>query len=105
MQEIASPQFDRLPYVIEDYAGFLPVPNDLLNDTDQALEAYLRQWIAKKSIATRNYLILQEINKLTKVDLKDYKGIKTALNVTLDPAFSAVANIITNQDGFNYLDH
>ncbi|WP_242322150.1 phage major capsid protein, partial [Bacillus cereus group sp. BfR-BA-01393] len=59
MQEIASPQFDRLPYVIEDYAGFLPVPNDLLNDTDQALEAYLRQWIAKKSIATRNYLILQ----------------------------------------------
>ena len=34
MQEIASP-FDRLPYVIEDYAGFLPVPNDLLNDTDQ----------------------------------------------------------------------
>ncbi|MGV8103324.1 phage major capsid protein, partial [Bacillus thuringiensis] len=61
MQEIASPQFDRLPYVIEDYAGFLPVPNDLLNDTDQALEAYLRQWIAKKSIATRNYLILQEI--------------------------------------------
>ena len=53
----------------------------------EALEAYLRQWIAKKSIATRNYLILQEINKLTKVDLKDYKGIKTALNVTLDPAF------------------
>ncbi|PFY72055.1 phage major capsid protein [Bacillus toyonensis] len=104
MQEIASPQFDRLPYVIEDYAGFLPVPNDLLHDTDQALEAYLRQWIAKKSIATRNYLILQEINKLTKVDLKDYKGIKTALNVTLDPAFSAVANIFTNQDGFNYLD-
>ncbi|OTW84229.1 phage major capsid protein [Bacillus thuringiensis serovar cameroun] len=104
MQEIASPQFDRLPYVIEDYAGFLPVPNDLLNDTDQALEAYLRQWIAKKSVATRNYLILQEINKLTKVDLKDYKGIKTALNVTLDPSFAAVANIFTNQDGFNYLD-
>ncbi|SME08149.1 Phage capsid family protein [Bacillus mobilis] len=104
MQEIASPQFDRLSYAIEDYAGFLPVPNDLLDDTDQALESYLRQWIAKKSIATRNYLILQEVNKLTKVDFKDYKGIKTALNVTLDPAFSVVANIVTNQDGFNYLD-
>ena len=104
MQEIASPEFDRLSYAIEDYAGFLPVPNDLLDDTDQALEEYLRQWIAKKSIATRNYLILQELNKLTKVDFKDYKGIKTALNVTLDPAFSAGANIFTNQDGFNYLD-
>ncbi|ANN32583.1 phage major capsid protein [Bacillus thuringiensis] len=104
MQEIASPEFERLSYAIEDYAGFLPVPNDLLDDTDQALEEYLRQWIAKKSIATRNYLILQELNKLTKVDFKDYKGIKTALNVTLDPAFAAGANIFTNQDGFNYLD-
>ncbi|WP_242321797.1 phage major capsid protein [Bacillus cereus group sp. BfR-BA-01354] len=104
MQEIASPEFDRLSYAIEDYAGFLPVPNDLLDDTDQALEEYLRQWIAKKSIATRNYLILQEINKLTKVDLKDYNGLKTTLNVTLDPIFAAAANIFTNQDGFNYLD-
>lgn len=104
MQEIASPEFDRLSYAIEDYAGFLPMPNDLLDDTDQALEEYLRQWIAKKSIATRNYLILQELNKLTKVDFVDYKGIKTALNVTLDPAFAAGANIFTNQDGFNYLD-
>lgn len=104
MQEIASPEFDRLSYAIEDYAGFLPVPNDLLDDTDQALEEYLRQWIAKKSIATRNYLILQELNKLTKVDFVDYKGIKTALNVTLDPAFATGANIFTNQDGFNYLD-
>ncbi|MGH1092465.1 phage major capsid protein [Bacillus mycoides] len=104
MQEIASPQFERLSYAIEDYAGFLPVPNDLLDDTDQALESYLRQWIAKKSIATRNYLILQEINKLTKVDLKDYNGLKKTLNVTLDPVFAAGANIFTNQDGFNYLD-
>ncbi|PFK07814.1 phage major capsid protein [Bacillus cereus] len=104
MQEIASPEFDRLSYAIEDYAGFLPVPNDLLDDTDQALEEYLRQWIAKKSIATRNYLILQEINKLTKVDLKDYNGLKTTLNVTLDPIFAGAANIFTNQDGFNYLD-
>ncbi|PGO67889.1 phage major capsid protein [Bacillus cereus] len=104
MQEIASPEFDRLSYAIEDYAGFLPVPNDLLDDTDQALESYLRQWIAKKSIATRNYLILQEINKLTKVDLKDYNGLKTTLNVTLDPIFAGAANIFTNQDGFNYLD-
>ncbi len=104
MKEIPSPQFDRIPYAIDDYAGFLPVPNDLLSDTDQALENYLRQWIAKKSVATRNYLISQEINKLTKVDLKDYNGLKTTLNVTLDPIFAASANIITNQDGFNYLD-
>lgn len=104
MQEIASPKFDRLTYAIEDYAGFLPVPNTVLEDTDQALEEYLIQWIGKKSKATDNYLILQQVETLTKKDLVDYKGIKTTLNVTLDPSFANEATIYTNQDGFNYLD-
>ena len=104
MGEIISPKFDRLEYAIEDYAGFLPVSNDLLADTDQALEQYLRDWIAKKSKATRNSLILTAINTLTKVTFDDHKAIKTTLNVTLDPAFSVGATITTNQDGFNYLD-
>lgn len=104
MAEISSPQFDRLPYEIEDYAGFLPVPNDLLSDTDQALEAYLRRWIAKKSKATRNSLILAALNGLTKVTFTSEDDIKKTLNVDLDPAFSAVATIYTNQDGFNHLD-
>jgi len=104
MQEINSPKFDRLSYEIEDYAGFLPVPNDLLADTDQALEAYLRKWLAKKSRATRNSLILTVLNGLTKTTFADYKGIKSAINVDLDPAHAQVAKIYTNQDGFNYLD-
>ena len=104
MQEIESPKFDRLSYAIEDYAGFLPVANTVLSDTDQALKSYLVKWIAKKSRATGNHLILQQLNTLTKVDLIDYKGIKTTLNVTLDPAFADGALVITNQDGFNYLD-
>lgn len=33
-----------------------------------------------------------------------YDDIKTALNVSLDPAISATAVIITNQNGFDYLD-
>lgn len=104
MKEIESPKFDRLTYAIEDYAGFLPVPNTVLEDTDQALEQYLINWIGKKSKATDNYLILQQIATLDKVDLADYKGIKTTLNVTLDPAFASISKIYTNQDGFNYLD-
>ncbi|WP_408004870.1 phage major capsid protein [Radiobacillus kanasensis] len=104
MAEIASPKFDRLSYAIEDYAGFLPAPNDLLDDSDQALEEYLKKWIAKKSKATRNSLILAVLNSLAKVTWTDYKGIKTAINVDLDPAHAEVALIFTNQDGFNYLD-
>ncbi|WP_167260524.1 phage major capsid protein [Alkalibacillus almallahensis] len=104
MAEMDSPKFDRLDYDIEDRAGFLPVPNSVLNDTDQALEDYLVRWISKKSKATDNHLILQQINSLTKETLNDYRGIKTTLNVTLDPSFAQEAAIYTNQDGFNYLD-
>jgi HK97 family phage major capsid protein len=105
MQEIESPKFDRLSYAIEDYAGFLPVPNTVLEDTDQGLEEYLITWIGKKSKATDNYLILQQVNTLTKVDLDGIKGIKKTVNVTLDPSFATEAKIYTNQDGFNYLDN
>ncbi|MCM3663455.1 phage major capsid protein [Mesobacillus subterraneus] len=106
MSEMDSPQFDRLSYEIEDYAGFLPVPNNLLNDSDQALEAYLKKWIAKKSKATRNSLILAALNTLVKTTISGnlVDGIKKILNVTLDPAFSVGGKIYTNQDGFNKLD-
>lgn len=104
MQEVASPKFDRLSYAIDDYAGFLPVPNTVLEDTDQALEEYLIKWLGKKSKATDNHLILQQVNTLSKVTFADHKEIKTTLNVTLDPAFAEEARIYTNQDGFNYLD-
>lgn len=104
LAEMNAPKFDRLEYVIEDYAGFLPVPNNLLSDSDQNMAAYLQRWIAKKSRATRNFLILEILDTLSKVTLVGFDGIKTALNVTLDPAHSQVATIFTNQDGFNWMD-
>ncbi|WP_212925435.1 phage major capsid protein [Oceanobacillus sp. J11TS1] len=104
MQEIGSPKFDRKSYAIEDYAGFLPVYNSILEDSDQALENYLIQWIAKKGKATDNHFILEVINGFEKKVLDDYTGIKDILNVELDPAFANEAVIYTNQDGFNYLD-
>jgi len=104
MQEIESPQFDRVTYNIEDYAGFLPVYNSILEDTDQALEEYLIEWIAKKGKATDNHFILQVLDEFDKVEISDYTGLKDILNVELDPAFANEAVIYTNQDGFNYLD-
>jgi HK97 family phage major capsid protein len=104
IQETNQPEFSRASYAIEDFAGFMKVSNDLLADTDQALLNYLAEWFAKKSKATRNSLIIEQLNALTKVDLKDFNGIKKALNVTLDPAISQGATIFTNQDGFQYLD-
>ena len=41
---------------------------------------------------------------LTPNAITNYKGIKKAINVTLDSAYADGANIVTNQDGFDWLD-
>ncbi len=102
--EMTAPTFDKISYAIKDYAGWIPIPNDLVNDSDQNISAYLAQWIAKKSVVTRNTLILAILTALTPVTFSTYKAIKKALNVTLDPMIANSATVITNQDGFQYLD-
>jgi len=101
---MGSPQFESIAYTIKDYGGMMPIPNDLLNDTDQNLMAYLTQWIGRKSVVTRNSLITAILTALTSVTFADWKAIKKAINITLDPIFAASASIVTNQDGFQYLD-
>ncbi|MEC3676867.1 phage major capsid protein [Bacillus velezensis] len=107
MDEIAEtdqPKFTKLSYNITDYAGILPLSNTLLQDTDQAIMSYVARWFVKKSITTRNALILSILDSLKKVQFKGLDNIKKTLNVTLDPTISAGAIIMTNQDGFDYLD-
>lgn len=104
-----KPAFRKIPYKVEDYALILPVSNDLLRDTDEALLAYISRWLAKKQIITENNLLVTKLAALdtgaaaaTETDV--VKVLKTALNKTLDPAISATAHFVTNQDGFNALD-
>lgn len=104
IEDMGNPTFETVTYSVKDYAGFMPIPNDLLNDSDQALEAYLVKWIGRKSVVTRNSLIIAILTALTPVTFADWKGVKKALNVTLDPIFKASARIITNQDGYQYFD-
>ncbi|WP_427340643.1 phage major capsid protein [Caloranaerobacter sp. DY30410] len=104
IDDMGSPQFEKVSYTIKKYAGWMPIPNDLLKDSDQNILDYLSKWIARKSVVTRNTLILNLLGTLTKTSFADYKAIKKAINVTLDPMLSAGAVILTNQDGFQYLD-
>lgn len=102
--EKATPQFTQLPYSVKKYAGLFKVTNELLKDSDQAIESTLIKWIGDESRVTRNKLILAELAKKAKTAIADVDDIKDTLNVTLDPAFRYTSSIITNQDGFNWLD-
>lgn len=102
--EKATPQFTQLPYSVKKYAGFFKVTNELLQDSDQAIESTLVRWIGDESRVTRNKLILAELGKKEKTAITNLDGFKKVMNVTLDPAFHNTSIVVTNQDGFNWLD-
>lgn len=105
-----QPAFTKIDYQVKDYGGFLPISNDLLEDTPANIMAYLSKWFGRKTVLTNNSLILAILNALTEVtvDTANSKNaldtIKRVLNVDLDPDISVNATIFCNQDGFNFLD-
>ena len=104
LPKAGSPKYSRLPWKVTKYGGYMPVTNELLEDSDEDIEKDMTEWLASESNATWNKLILAIIAQKTQVNLKDLKGIKTALNVTLGSLFKNISKIITNDDGLNYLD-
>lgn len=102
--EIEAPKFERIPYAIQDRAGFMPVSNDLINDSDANILEIVAEWLGKADVATTNAKVLAKVAEKAQVDLKNIDGIKTALNVTLGQAYKTGAKIYTNDDGLNYLD-
>lgn len=105
--DVSTPQFENIPYKIKKKGGILKVTRELLQDTTENILSYLRRWIAKKSKATRNALIINKIDEMTngkEVAITGVDDIKKIFNVNLDPDIASGSIIITNQDGFNWLD-
>lgn len=101
---MSGPQFTNMTFAIQEYGGILPITNTLLSDTDQNLTNYIARWIARKSIVTRNNLILTLLDTLAKKAFDGLDAIKQSLNIDLDPMIAQNAAIITNQSGYNFLD-
>lgn len=102
--EIEAPKFERLPYAIQDRAGFMPVSNDLIADSDANIMDIVAEWLGKADVATTNAKVLAKVAEKAQIDFKNVDGIKKALNVTLGQAYKHGAKIYTNDDGLNYLD-
>lgn len=98
-----GPQFERISYEIEKYAGYFPVTNELLEDSDANITETIVQWIAGESRATDNSQILTAIKTKTATELSNLDGIQKAIIVTLGAAFAGSSKIVTNDDGLLYL--
>lgn len=102
--QVTGPKFERITYTIEDYAGYLPVTNDLLNDSDANIAQVIIEWIGRNSLVTDNAEVLAILKGANAVALDGLAGMKKAINVTLGQAYRSAVKIVTNDDGLNYLD-
>ena len=106
-EEEETPNLKQIKYAIKKKGGILKTTRELLQDTAVNILAYLNKWIAKKSRATRNAAILNVINTITKgkeVAVATFDDFKDVFNVKLDPAIAVSSIVLTNQNGFNYMD-
>ena len=101
---VNGPQFKVLNYSIDKFAGYLPVTNELLEDSDANITAVMVEWLGEEAIATDNAQILAQIATKAETNLVNIDGIKKALNITLGQAYAPTSAIVTNDDGLNYLD-
>lgn len=101
---VTGPQFKVLNYSIDKFAGYLPVTNELLEDSDANITAVMVEWLGEEAIATDNAQILAQIATKAETNLVNIDGIKKALNITLGQAYAPTSAIVTNDDGLNYLD-
>lgn len=105
--EMDEPKFKQIKYAIKKKGGILKITAELFEDTASNIMAYINKWIAKKTKATRNAMILKVLDAITKnheVTVSNLDSLKDIFNEMLDPAIAATSIVITNQSGFNYLD-
>ena len=57
---VNGPQFSILNYAIDKFAGYLPVTNELLEDSDANITAVMVEWLGEEAIATDTLVELEK---------------------------------------------
>lgn len=104
--QVDNPKFEKIEYSIEKYAGFMPVPRDLVDDSDANIMSIVTDWMHKNQRKTDNAEVFGLLGADTMTGwtaLADLDAIKNAVNVDLEDFAGSVA-IYTNSDGVAWLD-
>lgn len=100
-----NPQYVELEYNCDKYAAIYDITNELLDDSTENVIGELNEWIGHDSRECRNSLILSQLaTKTERVAITGFDDIKDILNTKLNTANAQYSSIITNQDGYNFLD-
>lgn len=106
-----APEFGRIAWKIDKYAGYMPVTNELLEDSDENIVGIVNEWFAENSRVTGNKLVFATLDERYSKEgaplpltIDSIDDIKYALNVVLGQAFKPTSTIVTNDDGLQWLD-
>lgn len=102
-----QPSFQKVEYNIKKYGDRIAVSQELLDDNTAGLLQYIADWFAPRVVMTENALLLGLLDDLeakTFTAGKEISELKSVLNRTLNTAISKNAVIITNGNGYDFLD-
>lgn len=102
-----QPSFQKVEYTIKKYGDRIAVSQELLDDNTAGLLQYIADWFAPRAVITENALLLGLLNDMEAKTLtagKEISELKSVLNRTLNTAISKNAVIITNGNGYDFLD-
>ena len=100
-----DPQFTPVKFAMSEWGAIIKMSNVLLAMTDNDLVNYITRYFAKKAVITENAAIITKLKYgKTAKTLTTYTALSSSINTDLDPASLYNTVIVTNQDGFDYLD-
>lgn len=124
IQALHEPVLEPVEYAIRKYAGFIPITNELLNDSPENVLKYIIGWMAKNELNTYNYQVFNgtgvkaaegifteieagkklETRVITLEHAPTLKDFKDALNISLEEISTDNIQIFTNGSGYSHID-
>lgn len=100
-----APKFKNVEYKIKEYGALLPLSNTVLKNETAGLVGYLGRWFAKKAIRTENKLIFAKLKEgKTAETINSLDDLQSIINKKVDAGLVPTSVIVTNQDGFDFMD-
>lgn len=124
IQALHEPTFTDMEYQVRKYAGYIPLTNELLEDSAENILAFIVKWMSENEVNTYAFQVfhgtgvksaqgiiteakvggLLEERTETIDTAPTIKKFKTIFNVDLEEVENTNLVIFTNADGYDYLD-
>ncbi|MGX9767182.1 phage major capsid protein [Lactiplantibacillus argentoratensis] len=95
-----------VPFEAKTFAGKIYLSNELIDDSAIDIKAEVRSQLGQLVLNTDNHNVISLLQTLTSENAANVDDLKKIKNTAIDPAVlgSNGSMVITNQDGYNYLD-